>query len=185
MLWSWGTAGSLDPALRPGALVILSHVATAEGDCYAAHDEMTARLAKALIPHGAIVATGVSSPRAVVTREAKQALAREFGGATVDMETAAIAAAARAAGAHFVALRAVVDPPETSLPASALAALEAPDRPVRATLSALARSPRELPDLIRLAWWYRAALRRLCHTAVIVDAEAWPPPGDTTGDTNW
>lgn len=181
VLWSWGTAGSLDSTLRPGALVLLTRVVSTGGDSYAAHGPLTDGLGAILRPHRVRLVTGVSSPQPVATREAKQALASRLGGAVVDMETAAIAAAAHAAGVHFVALRTVVDPVEATLPSSALAALAAPERPLRATLAALRRRPRDLPDLIRLAWWYRAALGRLRHTAVIIRAGAWPPPGEM----NW
>jgi nucleoside phosphorylase len=180
VLWSWGTAGALEPTLRPGTLVVLTHILSLQGIRHAAHPALTARLAHLLIPHGALAGGGLSSPQAVATRETKRTLGRQAGVATVDMETFAIAAVAQAAGAHFVALRAVVDPAEFTLPTSALAALAAPAHPLRATVTALLRRPQELPDFVRLAGWYHAALACLCHTSIIIDAEEWPLPGDAS-----
>ena len=77
------------------------------------------------------------------------------------MESAALARIAAAAGAPYAAVRCIVDPADFDLPLAALAGMRYDGRQAAlATCAALLRRPGELGDLLRLAGWYRAALRQ-------------------------
>src|SRR5262249_44381766 len=92
---------------------------------------------------------------------------RQTAAAAVDMESAAVAAVATDARLDFIAVRAIVDTALDTVPQSVLDATPNGTRAVRpATLiSSLARSPGEIPGLIRLATRYRAATRALAAVA--------------------
>lgn len=170
LIISWGTAGGLDPALKPGTLVVYSQVLDAiDGQCFKTHAGISEGLVAALKPLRAILAAGVSSPIAVTTRLDKETLHKTHGCAVVDMESAAIARVAREAGIPFIAVRAVIDPARSNLPTSAMAGMSDPAHATRATLGVLARRPWELPALCRLAIWYRRSLHMLSSAALMMD----------------
>ncbi|MBI4696294.1 MAG: hypothetical protein HY749_19990 [Gammaproteobacteria bacterium] len=161
-LMSWGTAGALDVAARPGEVLIYRAVRWRDGAEYACDPAWVAALAVRLAPLAPRVVLGLSSPHAVFDEAERRALHAATGATAVDMETAALAAVAADAGIPFVALRCVVDPVGFAVPRSAIAGL-APDgtsRPGR-TIATLVKRPYELPDLLRLASWYRLALKQL------------------------
>ncbi len=98
----------------------------------------------------------------VATAEAKAALAARTGALAVDMESHALAHVARAAGVPFVAVRAVADPAQQSLPRAVLGAV-ADDGAIRTlpVLARLALSPWQVPNVVRLQLNARAALAAL------------------------
>ncbi len=161
-LLSFGLAGGLAPALRPGALVIATTVHSKDGESLACdrvlHDDIVARLAGT----GALAAPLYSADTAIVAHTDKRALHDTLDVAAVDMESAAIARVARKHDCPFAALRCVVDPADFSLPRAALAGMaeDGSSRPL-ASAAAVLKHPCELPDLIRLALWYGGALRAL------------------------
>ena len=103
MLIATGFAGALDPALALGALVIGGNVSARE---------LIARAPQsgAHIGHLTSVATPVESPAA------RRALAAATGAIAVDMETASIAAACARTGVPLLAVRAISDLANDSLP---------------------------------------------------------------------
>jgi hypothetical protein len=101
--------------------------------------------------------TLLGSDRAVAAVAEKQGLFEAWGAIAVDMESHAVALAARDAGLPFLALRAVADPagrPQGSI---------APDGRPRAALvtARLALRPWEIAEVARLRRDARAALRAL------------------------
>lgn len=165
-LISWGVAGALASELVPGTLLLARAVHTEDGAELTCDAALTARFAAALAmlaPTQACLAS-VSAP--LCAGSAKRALGAATGCAAVDLESAAIARTAAGAGAAFVAVRSVVDPVDFDLPAAALAGLRA-DGGVAplATLGALLRKPSALPDLVRLAVWFRRATGALASAA--------------------
>ena len=80
----------------------------------------------------------------------------------VDMESGAVAKAARAAGLPFCVIRSVADPASRALPAAALAGLDAEGnaRPL-AVMAGLLRRPQDLPGLIRVGLDSQRALSAL------------------------
>ncbi len=150
---SFGLAGGLDPALRPGDLVLGDAVVLPDGSVAAADSDWCHRwLARAhgdaagsfaalrsafpapallgrsrgvVLGHGLRLFVGrvAGSAAAVATPEAKRRLAMATGAIAVDMESHGVAAAAGTADLPFLVLRAVADPAERAVPALAMAGL--------------------------------------------------------------
>ena len=144
-LVSFGLCGGLDPALRPGAVLVPRAVADPAGT-YATD----ARLADLL--GGWSCATLAAATAPVARREAKRALFAATGAAGVDLESGAVAQVAARHGLPFAVLRAVCDPATLDLPPLALAALDAGGtiRAGRIAASLLAR-PGQIGALLTLA----------------------------------
>jgi len=170
---SFGIAGGLDPALRPGDLVVASRVRGPRG-AYLADAAWAAALARAT---GARLGIVAGAAAAVATPAAKRALREATGALAVDLESEAAAAFAAAHRLPFAAIRAVADPADGVVPRAALVGLDADGRaaPGRVVL-ALLRRPGELRPLLRVAADARAALAALRGVAghVALPAAAGP-----------
>lgn len=101
-----GFAGALDPRLKAGDLVLADNFSTP------ALLDRARRFSGATTFIGPLVT--VTAPAETV--EAKSALARESGALALDMETAPIAEACRAAAVPLLAVRAISDDRSTPLP---------------------------------------------------------------------
>lgn len=164
-LLSFGTAGGLDPALAPGTLVLARAVIADQEDGslvppYRPDDTLSAALCGrgSGVHEGTVV--GVSHP--VTSPEAKARLARRTGACIVDMESHAVARVAQARGVPFAVLRAVADPATRSVPAWAVAGVDALGRTrAGAVLAAVAVRPDRWADLVALARDAGAAKRAL------------------------
>ena len=162
VLLSFGFAGGLDPALRPGDIIVGAGVVPIDGTMRETDDALARRICAALDEAGCRWSAGLvaGADQALATTAAKQALAARTGALVVDMESHAVAAA----GVPFAILRVVVDPAARALPASVLAALDAHGRVNAIALMArLVRRPREVGSLLALArdnGPARAGLRR-------------------------
>lgn len=154
---SAGVCGGLDPRLAPGDLVVPGRVLAPDGETLTVPPGAHAR---ALAAAGAAATGMLVSTRIVVgTAVAKAALRSATGAEAVDMESAAILAAARTDGLEAVVVRAVSDGAGESVPA-ALSALLGPEgrlRGGRALLLALTR-PQTLPRALELRRGSRRAL---------------------------
>jgi adenosylhomocysteine nucleosidase len=168
-LVSWGIAGALDPTLTAGTMVVAwQTVAGGEDSSEAASaidsvsrawaDRVAARLAHRLPVACAPIAAAGELLRTVA---AKRALART-GAAAADMETAAVARTAQAAGIPWIAMRAISDTANDALPSGVVQAIDQTGR-VRAgrLAAALVRHPAEILQLPALARGFNAALRAL------------------------
>jgi len=167
-LLSWGTAGALENALRPGD-VILPDTILASDTPFPVDAAWRVRLAASLERH-LTVHTGamLHTLEAIRTAHEKRVLFERTGALAADMESGAVAQTARNAEIPFACLRAIVDPQTTVIPAAALAAIDELGRPrITRLLSALAREPRELVELLRLSAYFRAALGSLKQAAGI------------------
>lgn len=136
IILSCGIAGALAPSLAPGDVVIDGDAAVAD------------RLRLAL--PGATAGRIVGSDTIAATSARKHAIAGETGGVAVDMESHV---AARVAARHdlpFGAIRVISDRLEDDLPPAALVGMK-PDggMALGAVLASLARSPGQLPALLR------------------------------------
>jgi adenosylhomocysteine nucleosidase len=168
-LVSFGICGGLDPALRPGCLLLLDAVRDAAGTRWAADRAWHARIAAALAARGIAVRHGdmLGADAIVASPERKAVLRRESGAVAADLESHHVARAAAESGLPFLVLRAVADPAERALPPAALIELDASGRPaLAAVLLSLARQPAQLPSLLRVASDTRRALRALDRGAV-------------------
>lgn len=151
-LLSFGIAGGLDPAVRPGTVVLAREVVLPDGGRLAADAAWADRVASSaheMTPHRAAIA---GSDRILTSTEAKSELRRRTGAVAVDMETHGVARAAARRSLPFLVIRAVADPADRALPRSALASLDAGGavRPL-ATVAALARDPRQIAALFGVA----------------------------------
>src|SRR6185437_3742845 len=142
---SFGLAGGLDPALRPGQVVVPAEVVTEDGR-YDADPVLAVRFG-GLTSHRLWGGEAIAASAA-----AKAALFARHGAQAIDLESGAVARAASARGVAFVAVRAICDPAERDLPPVALVALGASGGIGiwRVGLSLL-RRPGQLPGLLALA----------------------------------
>ncbi|MEO1043744.1 MAG: hypothetical protein AAFX52_15795 [Pseudomonadota bacterium] len=140
-LVSVGLAGSLVPDLQPGDLVLPRMVITADGIGYEA---LTLRCAAS---KASPVLFGSDSVITTVADKAR--LAKAFEASVVDMESHAVARAAKEKGISFSVIRAVADGSAQALPPSTEGAIRE-DGSVNTvqTLAKLIRRPFDLPELI-------------------------------------
>jgi adenosylhomocysteine nucleosidase len=148
-LISFGLCGALDPALGVGDIVIADGVVADDG--HLPTDPAWTVALRAALPdcRAGLVVGGdaiVGSP------QAKAALRQVSGAAIVDMESHAVAKAARSANLPFAVIRAVSDTAAFALPRAAQAGFRPDGDPdVGAVIGGLLRRPWELPALIRTA----------------------------------
>ncbi len=176
-LLSFGFAGGLDPALVPGDLVIAEAVIAPDGARLETHEGWRAALAEAAAASVSVTLGAIAgSDTAITTRAAKSDLRRSTGAAAIDMESHAVAVAARAAGLPFLAVRAIADPADRPIPALALAGL-APDGHTRpfAVMARILVRPWKLPAMARLAEDTRTAHRALRRVAALGQIVVRPP----------
>ena len=154
-LISFGLAGGLDPALRPGAVIVPEAVIVA-GVRHPTDPELSRTLG------GATADTMLGAEAIASSAEEKRCLHDRTSASAIDLESGAVACVAAARGIPFAVLRAVCDPVERTLPAAALAAVDAHGTIGiwRMYASLLAR-PRQLPALLALAIDAAAARRAL------------------------
>jgi nucleoside phosphorylase len=153
LIVSSGLAGGLDPALKPGDVILAGDAALIE------------RL-RPLLPEAKI--GGVFGSDVAIGSVAAKAEARTRSGAlAVDMESHIARRIAQRHGLPFLAARVISDGADHALPPAALVGMK-PDGAIAlgAVLASLARHPRQLPALIRTARDAETAfgaLRRLHH----------------------
>jgi len=156
-LVSFGLAGGLDPALRPGSILV-PHAVIANGTRVVADSALCDALGGPT-PH---VLFG--SDHVVASAAEKRLLWQQAGCEAVDIESGMVAAVSIDRSLLFAALRAVCDPAWRTLPA---AAMNAVDRRgaigVHRVIASLAAHPGQAPQLLALArdaMAARGALRR-------------------------
>jgi len=168
-LLSFGVGGGLEPALKPGALILADAVIDPAGRRYRTETywrERVARAAATTCPMRLADIAGSDAPLTSVA--AKRALRQRSGAVIVDMESQVAAAAAEAAGLPFLAIRAVADPADRRLPEAALAGLTPDGRPrPLAVIARLLLRPWDIPAMSQLAGDMAAALRSLRGVAAL------------------
>ncbi len=115
---SSGCAGALAAELSPGDLMLPASTSNGNGERYfssVADLERACRAAERARLR-TVPGTLLCSELALTTAEAKRLARQSCGAIGVDMESAAIAAAAEVHGARFFAVRAVLDTAEAELP---------------------------------------------------------------------
>jgi adenosylhomocysteine nucleosidase len=158
-LISWGVAGGLAPHLKSGTLLLPGRVQLMGGEEYRPDPQWR----QCLINHlGAKLPfssdTLCHTENILSSPEEKAYLYHQTRCAAVDMESGAVAKAAVRAGVPFLVIRAVADPAQSALPASALRALNAEGQLQGFTLLAsLFKHPKDILDLWQLAEHFRAA----------------------------
>jgi hopanoid-associated phosphorylase len=157
---SVGLGGALSPDLAVGDWVVGERVI--DGEAVWKTDAIwTRHIANALGPSGRLGAI-VGSDIMVANAKAKAALHDSTGALAVDMESHVAARVASAHGLPFAALRVISDAADRTLPKAALAGMR-PDGGMNlaGVLWALAKSPSQLPALIRTGQEAGAAFRAL------------------------
>ncbi len=165
---SVGVSGGLDPALKPGDLIIGETIIADDGSVYGA-DTYLLSVINSDHPglrrdgrSGYLVAKLFGADEIIDSAAKKAALFHNHGAAAVDMESHGAARAAAHAGAPFIAIRAIADPADRALPKAALSAV-APDGSTRvwSTLGAAMRDPKQFPELMKLGQDSAAATKSL------------------------
>ena len=182
---SFGIAGGLDPALRPGDVIVGTLVGF-EDTGWPSHpnwaDGLIGRLSAAWTRP--VLAKIAGSDSVVLDVIAKRRIREETGAAALDMESHVAAAHAADHGLPFAALRVVCDPAERALPPLAATALRQDggvDFPV--VLKALAREPGQLAAMLRLAGDARAAFASLRRCRYLLGiGRGFPDFGELLGD---
>ncbi|MBI1980876.1 MAG: phosphorylase, partial [Methylocystis sp.] len=156
---SFGLAGGLDYALRPGHVVVADAVVSEEAR-RGAHPRLSSALMKGAAAAGCKVSAGaIVGVEAPVMDQAAKATLREGAQAVaVDMESHLAEEFARRRSVPFVALRAISDPAARALPPLVAKALT-PDGDIRMLGIAreLIREPHQLGGMIRAGLDSRAA----------------------------
>jgi adenosylhomocysteine nucleosidase len=166
-LLSWGSAGGLASKVSPGSLILPKTVIASDRSLYHVDAPWHERLCNRLKGHVDFHAEPlVESVMVVRTPAEKVALFRETGAVGVDMESASVAAVAQEARVPFMAVRAVADSTDTTIPDSTLNAVDEFGRlNFLKLIQGLAKDPAELLTLARIARNYRAAQRTLAAVA--------------------
>lgn len=152
-LVSFGLAGGLAPGLRAGDIVVPRLVVDGD-EAWAADAGLMARLGggtgHVLLGGGAVLAS-VAAKRAAHAGGGHAGGGHVGGADAVDLESAAVARVAAAAGLPFAVLRAVCDEAGRALPLAALVALDARGRiGVLRVAAAVVRRPWEIGALVGL-----------------------------------
>jgi hopanoid-associated phosphorylase len=163
-LISFGIAGALAPSLTPGTLLVPRAVIDDRGARYAVDSEWRIEITETLRRAGLSIEArdllGASEAAASPARKAE--LHRITGAVAVDLESHLVAAVAARAGKPFLVLRAVSDSAAQFLPDAAVHGLASNGKPALGrVLLSVARDPRQIPALIRLAGDTRRALDAL------------------------
>jgi adenosylhomocysteine nucleosidase len=162
-LLSWGSAGGLASKASPGSLILPKTVIASDRSLYHVdapwHERLCNRLKGYVHFHTEPL---VESSKVVRTPAEKGTLFRETGAIGVDMESAAVAAMAQEAQVPFMAVRAVADAMNTTIPECTLNTFDEFGRfnLIKLVLG-LAEHPAELFGLLRIGRNYRAAQRTL------------------------
>lgn len=165
-LISLGLAGGLDPALRPGEVIVPEAVLT-DGRVLVG-DPVLGRTLGGMTPHRILGAASVAEDAL-----SKQRLHRETGAAAVDLESGAVATLATQHGLPFAALRVICDPAERALPPAALMALNRRGAiGIFRVLGSVLAHPDQLPALLALARDAALARRALAQRIASIAAGA-------------
>ena len=176
----FGVAGALDASLRNGSLFCPERVLDEHGHDYPAHGPWRTLLQQRLVAtprplytHGSLLS--VREP--LLTAAAKTAAQHRHQALAVDMESAAVAAVAHARGLPFLALRAIIDEVDDTIPAALNNSVDAWGRPrAWGLLAALCRHPALLTELPRLySRMQRATLALRAVAKATGPALGWSP----------
>ncbi len=153
-LLSIGLAGGLDPALKPGDVILSSTVISADGAKVPADAAWRDRVAADLETTGLRFRIGAIAGLDELVRlsETKRAVRSATGALAVDMESHAVMRIAAAAGLPFLAVRVIADGAADELPKAAERAVAADGGvAVLRLLGALLRRPGDVAGMILLA----------------------------------
>lgn len=164
-LISFGIAGALAPGLRPGDVILSGEVIT-DDEHLQVDAEFQRKIGTVARRIRAFEGPVLGGTQILANEEDKARAWRSTGALAVDMESAAVARAAIAAGIPFLVLRAIADTANQALPPAALIPLSEAGTPViTSVLFEILRRPRQIPALVDLARVTRQALAALAVPA--------------------
>jgi adenosylhomocysteine nucleosidase len=171
-LLSWGLAAGLDGALSPGSLLLPRAIIDAQLREHAVHQRWHRELCARLNDRFAVHTAPLAESRLLLSTPAqKRALMLHSTAIAADMESAAVAALARAADVPFVAIRAVSDTALTHVPPWLSGAIDGAGRLAAAqVIKQVIVRPVDWPAVSRLALGFRAARATLAGVARQIDA---------------
>jgi adenosylhomocysteine nucleosidase len=165
-LISVGLAGGLDPALRPGDVIVPEAVLIGAHTLRA--DPELGRMLGGMTPHRIVGAKSIAT-----NALSKQRLRDETGAAALDLESGAVATLATRHGMPFAALRVICDPAERALPPAALVALDRRGAiGLFAVLGSVLAHPAQVPALLALTRDAIMARRALAQRIASIAAGA-------------
>ena len=166
-LLSWGTAAGLQPGFSPGALLVPESVIALDGEVLDADASWHLRIRKKLAERLDVVIQPLAESASVLrTPTDKRAMSAATGAVAADMESAALARAARQAGIPFLVIRAIADPACGTIPDSVTAAIGGDGEvSIAKLMGTLLTRPRQWPQLIQLSRWFGAAQDTLMQAA--------------------
>lgn len=164
-LVSFGVAGALSAALRPGDLILSAEIVS-ECGCWRGEPAWRHRLAELAHTIGAAGAAVLGAGDILATPADKARARTIFGALAVDLESDIVACAAAQAGIPFAVLRAIADPADRDIPPAALLPLAADGRAdLIRVLASVLRRPRQSAALFGLAREVRHGLAALARAA--------------------
>ena len=169
-LLSWGSAGALHSKLSPGNLIVPKIVIYPQKALFSTDDGWHNRLLTRLANQLEVFTEPLAQSLTVLkSRAEKLDFVKQNQALAVDMESGSVAKAARKANLPFMAIRAIADPLEQTIPASALRAINQSGRfrPFH-LLGSLARRPADFLILNQLRRNFIAARTTLTTVAQLV-----------------
>lgn len=161
---SWGFAAGLERGIGPGTLVLPEAIVSRNGRVFTTDEtiyELIRNSPGGRIPH--VRGILAEADRVLKNGGEKAALFQKTGALAADMESAAAAEAANAAGLPFLAVRVILDSSTNTMPTCALAAIDDYGG-IRFSRFIRNLSPREIRGLAVPAlnqWKARAVLKRV------------------------
>jgi adenosylhomocysteine nucleosidase len=186
-LLSIGLAGGLDPALKPGDVVVSSTIIAPDGAKVATDAAWRDRVVAELDGRGIPFRIGAIAGNDELVRlaETKRALRNATGALAVDMESHAVMRIAAAAGIPFLAVRVIADGAGDELPLAAESALtEEGGVAIFRLLGGLLRRPGDLAGMMMLAKRSASGFKTLRQVAplasllLLLDAAELPKATD-------
>ncbi len=170
-LLSWGTGGGLVPVLSSGSLVLPQTIIAADQTIYHVNPAWHERVCGRMKGHLDFRTEPVAESASVLAHsDEKAALSCRTGAIAVDMESAAVAAVAQAAGVPFLAVRVISDPVTVSIPMNALRAVdEFGQLKVFKLIEILVKNPTAVLALVHLGRDFRTARRTLEKVAKLIE----------------
>ena len=172
-LLSFGVAGGCNPDLPSGTVILATGVRDLSpdgaGEILYTNRGWQRRMKSLLLGNVLLEEAMLASVAGPLTdAKSKIQIFRDTGAAAVDMESAAAARVAIAAGIPFMALRVIVDTADRSLPPAAMAGMTM-DGAIRTgpVLRALLRRPQDIPGLVGIGIADTRARKALKRTAAV------------------
>lgn len=159
-LLSFGTAGGLAAALAPGDVVIPDQIVFRDGRVMATDAGWRARLAAACSAAGQEIVGGrlLTTPQTLLNPGIKYLAHTQSQAVAVDQESASVADVAARRGLPMLAVRAIVDDAEATLPLAVIDGVDAYGRPKAVSMiGGLLKSPWQIAKLPALARGFGAA----------------------------